>query len=74
MDPKSKEVGIILLLDRMAQRYGMLPIDILTKATTFDMVIMDISLTMEDYYRNKEKPGYVPDYDTEELVKLHRAQ
>lgn len=54
----------------MAQRYGMLPSDIITKATTFDMVMMDISLSVEKYWREKEQPGYVPDVSEEDLLKI----
>lgn len=58
------------MLDQMAQRYGLLPSEILTKATTFDMVVMDISLTMEQYHRNKDKEGFIPPVSTEDLLKI----
>jgi len=58
------------MLDQMAQRYGRLPSEILANATTFDMVIMDISLSVENYTRNKDKDGFIPPVSTEELIKI----
>jgi len=58
------------MLDQMAQRYGRLPSEILTKASTFDMVIMDISLSVEQYTKNKNQEGFIPPVSTEELLKI----
>jgi len=43
---------LILLIDAMAERYGVLPSKILTEADTFDLMIMDCALT---YRHIKEK-------------------
>jgi len=56
------------MLDRMGQRYGMLPSQIIKKASTFDMVVMDISLSVEHHNREKQKPGYIPEVSTEDLL------
>jgi hypothetical protein len=61
---------MVLLLDQMAQRYGLLPTECLTRATTLDMVIMDMSLTYEHHQHEKSKPGYVPDVDVETLLAI----
>lgn len=58
------------MLDQMAQRYGRLPSEILTKASTFDMVVMDISLSVEQYTKNKNQEGFIPPVSTEELLKI----
>jgi hypothetical protein len=58
------------MLDKMGQRYGMLPSDIIRKASTFDMVIMDISLAVERYQQERQQPGFVPPVSTEELLKI----
>jgi len=58
------------MLDQMAQRYGRLPTEILTNASTFDMVVMDISLSVEQYTRNKNQEGFIPPVSTEELLKI----
>ena len=75
MDPQGKEAGMIVMLDQMAQRYGMLPSDIMIKASTFDMVVMDVSVSVEAYFKQKDQPGYVPPVSEEELLKIReRAQ
>ncbi len=58
------------MLDQMGQRYGLLPSEILTKASTFDMVVMDISLSVEQYTKNKNQEGFIPPVSTEELLKI----
>lgn len=58
------------MLDQMGQRYGMLPSEVLSRASTFDMVIMDISLSVENYNRQKNQEGFVPPVSTEELLKI----
>ena len=58
------------MLDRMGQRYGLLPSEVARKATTFDMVIMDISCSVERYYNQKEQPGFIPPVSTETLLKI----
>lgn len=58
------------MIDRIGQRYGMLPSEVVSKATTFDMVIMDISLGIESYHRDKDKPGFIPPVTEEELLKI----
>jgi len=54
----------------MAQRYGLLPSEVIVRATTFDMVMMDISLSVEKYWREKDQPGYIPPVSEEELLKI----
>lgn len=61
---------MVLLLDQMAQRYGLLPSEAITKATTFDMVIMDMALTFEQYQQKKSQPGYVPEVSLDTLLEI----
>jgi len=56
----------------MAQRYSLLPSEILERASTFDMVIMEMSLTYQNYLQNKDKEGYVPQYSPEQLEEIRR--
>ena len=58
------------MLDRMAQRYGKLPSQIMQDASTFDLVIMDMALTYEQYQRDRQDPNYVPEVDVETLMKI----
>ena len=61
------------MIDMLAHRYGLLPSEVMSRATTFDMVVMDMSLTYQNHLQNKNTEGYVPQYKTEDLVKLHRG-
>lgn len=54
----------------MGQRYGMLPSEIISRATTFDLVIMDSAMTLENHAQESSKEGYIPDISTEELLKI----
>lgn len=70
IDPKSIETSLILTLDRLGQRYGMLPSKIINEASTFDLVIMDMAMTYERHAQDATKPGYVPEVSVEELMKI----
>jgi hypothetical protein len=54
----------------MGQRYGMLPSEIISRATTFDLVIMDSALTLENHAQKSQEEGFIPDISTEELLKI----
>ena len=40
-------------LDGIGKRYGMLPSQVLAQADTFDLYIMDVAMSFENYYRKK---------------------
>lgn len=61
---------MVILLDQMAQRYGLLPSQVMLQANTFDMVVMDMAMTFEHYQQEKQKPGYVPDVPLETLMAI----
>lgn len=61
---------MVILLDQLAQRYGLLPSEAISKASTFDMVVMDMALTFEQYQMNKDKAGFVPDVPVETLQNI----
>lgn len=54
----------------MGQRYGLLPSEVMTRATTFDLVILDSAMALENYVQESQKEGYVPNISTEELLKI----
>lgn len=64
------ECALILSIDRMGQRYGMLPSELMMRANTFDLVIMDSAMTIEKHFQDASKEGYVPDVSVEELMKI----
>jgi hypothetical protein len=61
---------MILTLDRLGQRYGLLPSEAISRASTFDLVIMDVAMTLEHHAKESQHPNYVPEVDTEELLKI----
>lgn len=63
----------ILQLDGISKRYGLLPSEVLSKGTTFDLYIMDAALTFENYHNKKAANGGkdpIPDYTQDELMTL----
>lgn len=63
----------ILMIDNLAKRYGLLPSEVLNRCNTFDLYIMDASLSFENYHHKKsmnhgKEP--IPDYTTDELLEI----
>lgn len=46
------ELTMIVAIDAMAKRYSLLPSEILDRASTFDLVVMDAALGHENYQRD----------------------
>lgn len=59
---------MIITLDNMGERYGMLPSEVLSRASTLDLYIMDAALSYRDHQQKKSNKEAV-DYDTDELAK-----
>jgi len=49
-------------IDTIGKRYGLLPSEVLMRADTFDLYIMDAALTFENYHNKKanSKNGRAP--------------
>ena len=60
---------MILTIDSMASRYGMLPSEIMTRATTFDLVVMDATMGFQKHHQDRAE-GVVPNYSEEDLIKI----
>ena len=54
----------------MGQRYGMLPSRVMQEASTFDLVIMDMSMTYERHVNASQDSRYIPDVSQEDLMKI----
>jgi len=64
---------MLLLLDSMAERYSMLPTDILSKATTQDLFIYNNANTIKIREHRKEKGESVADtYSQNELDSIYK--
>jgi hypothetical protein len=63
----------VLWIDTLGKRYGMLPSEVIGRANTFDLYIMDMALTFENYHHKKSMNGGkdpIPDYTTDELLEM----
>jgi hypothetical protein len=66
-------MALILTIDGLGKRYGMLPSEVLERSNTFDLYIMDASLTFENYHHKKSMNNGqdpIPDFTTDELLTL----
>jgi hypothetical protein len=66
-------MALILTIDGLGKRYGMLPSEVLERSNTFDLYIMDASLTFENYHHKKSMNNGqdpIPDFTTDELLEL----
>jgi hypothetical protein len=64
----------ILQIDALGKRYGLLPSEVLVRANTFDLYILDCSLTFENFHHRKamNKGKIDPkDYDIEALKRIN---
>jgi len=62
-------MNAILSIDTMSQRYGVLPSELLQRATTFDLFVCNSSIR---YQQNKENEanGKFDHYSEEELLAI----
>ena len=60
-------------LDTLGQRYSLLPSELLSRATTFDLEIADIAISYENYKRNKAN-GKTPEISQDQLQKIIDAK
>lgn len=63
----------ILYVDNLGKRYGLLPSEVLCRANTFDLYIMDAALTFENYHNKKalnNGKDPVPEYSKDQLLKI----
>lgn len=58
---------MILMVDSLAHRYGLLPSQVLAQATTLDLYVIDASLSYENWYHAKSQGKVADNYTTDEL-------
>lgn len=67
---------MIYMIDSISKRYGMLPSQMMSSATTFDLFIMDAAINIENYLQEqaeKDAKGgkkIGANYDVNELQKM----
>lgn len=66
-------MALILTIDSLGKRYGMLPSEVLERSNTFDLYIMDAALSFENYHHKKSMNKGVepaPQYSESELLAM----
>jgi hypothetical protein len=61
---------MILALDTMASRYGHLPSEIMIRANTFDLVIMDAAMSYQSHLEKQQDPNYAAEIPLDDLIKI----
>lgn len=65
------------MLDRLAQRYGCLPSEVLQRADTLDIYVLNVSAKWENHQnehsQNGKVPPLVPQQRLEEMLRSVRA-
>jgi len=59
---------MILTLDTMGERYGMLPSQILSNASTLDLYIMDTAISYHNHQHKAQENKASLDYEQADLV------
>jgi hypothetical protein len=54
----------------MAKHYGVLPSDVINRATTFDLQVYDVSLTWEQHQRDEANGNGGTQYSQEQLLEI----
>ena len=66
-------MALILTIDSLGKRYGMLPSEGLGRSNTFDLYIMDAALSFENFHHKKQMNNGVdplPEYTPDELLAM----
>jgi hypothetical protein len=60
-----------MLIDTLSERYGMLPSEVISRATTFDIFVADTAIGYRNMMQDRSmNPGKIPDYTQEQLMEM----
>lgn len=60
-----------MLIDTLAERYGMLPSEVITRATTFDVFVADTAIGYRNLLQDRAmNPNKVPELTQEQLMEI----
>jgi hypothetical protein len=51
----------------------MLPSQVIEQASTFDLVVMDMAMSYERQVNQESQPGYVPEVEVDDLLKMRQG-
>lgn len=63
----------LLQIDGLGKRYGLLPSEVVKRADTFDLYVMDVVMSWEQYQHKKataKKGEFVPDINKDQLLRI----
>lgn len=67
-------MGLILAIDGIADRYSLLPSEVLQRASTFDLFILDTVVTFQNQARARAEGNQAPpDLSQEELLEILKS-
>lgn len=64
---------MIILIDTLSERYGMLPSEVISRANTFDVFIADTAIAYRNIIQERVSNGGkdpIPEYKQEDLLKI----
>jgi hypothetical protein len=69
LDPEGVEMSMILSIDALGKRYSLLPSEVMIKASTFDLVVLDAAMGFQSYLQDKaDGKKQTPKLSQEEMM------
>jgi hypothetical protein len=69
LDPEGVEMSMLLSIDALGKRYSLLPSEVMVKASTFDLVVLDAALGYQTYIQDRaEGKKTTPKLSQEEMM------
>jgi len=53
LDPEGVEMSMLLSIDAIGKRYSLLPSEVMSRASTFDLVVLDAALGYQSYIQDQ---------------------
>ena len=63
----------MIAVGRMAERFHMLPHEVEQRATTYDLMIVDVLATYDKFQENKNNPEIYRDEDLQKILENTRG-
>lgn len=60
----------MLMLDSLAHRYGCLPSEVIARATTLDLFVIDAAISYDNYQQRLQSGKLAEEYSTTELQSM----
>jgi hypothetical protein len=64
---------MIMAIDAMSSRYGVLPSEIMSRASTFDLFVYDTAVSFIQHAQDKAQ-GKEPEYKQEDLLAILKGK